>query len=603
LKRLAFKGARLAGAPASGKIDPSLLILVLSVAVFVLLFVFRSYDDNRLTSWSWVFEGASAWKTYLALFLSLLALYILRSWVSPNALPPWALFFLSFASASVFWSVPEVIVDASRYFTQAKHLEVYGVGYFIRQWGVDIQAWTDLPLVPFLYGLILRFFGEERVFVQAFTTLLFSLTVLLTYLLGRDIRDRETGLMAGALLMGIPYLYSQTPLMLVDVPTMFFFTLSVFTFRRAVGATGACVIGGTAPHATGGTAPRATGGTAVAVAAMVLSIFSKYSLWPLLSVLIVIMIIEKRQEPQALRRGLLVILFAVLLSCGIALYKFDVFSEQLGLLLSYQRPGLGRWSEGYISTFFFQVHPFITLAAIYSLYRAFREKDLRYMEICFPVFLLLLMGVKRIRYTVPVFPALTLMAAYGLRGLSGRLRNFAVPAVIAFSLSVAVFGYMPFLKSMSETNLKEAGEFLDSLSTEEVEVFVLPQDGDVNPAVSVPILDMHTGGRVLYNHRTFPPPPDVETSALRFTWQYRNPKYYAYDEKGPRPPASGHGPRRNITGCGEARPPAIVVVISGREGGLPEYLKDRLRGYGLKEFGNSTGVFRYETLVKVYYGP
>ena len=92
-----------------------------------------------------------------------------------------------------FWKVPEVIVDASRYFTQAKHLDVYGIGYFLREWGRDINIWTDMPLIPFLYGLIFKLFGESRIYIQAFTTLLFSLTVVLTYNIGKTLWDETVG--------------------------------------------------------------------------------------------------------------------------------------------------------------------------------------------------------------------------------------------------------------------------------------------------------------------------------------------------------------------------------------------------------------------------
>ena len=73
-----------------------------------------------------------------------------------------ALFIVSFAVSAMFWQEPEMIVDASRYFTQAKHLELYGFGYFFREWGNGINAWTDLPAIPFLYGVALCGFRGEQ---------------------------------------------------------------------------------------------------------------------------------------------------------------------------------------------------------------------------------------------------------------------------------------------------------------------------------------------------------------------------------------------------------------------------------------------------------
>jgi len=53
----------------------------------------------------------------------------------------------------------------------------------------SIFAWTDLPLVPFLYGLVFKFFGEHRVLVQILNTIFYSLTVVLTYQLGETLWD------------------------------------------------------------------------------------------------------------------------------------------------------------------------------------------------------------------------------------------------------------------------------------------------------------------------------------------------------------------------------------------------------------------------------
>ena len=210
------------------------VVLLLSLAAFLTLFVFRAQDDNRLTSWQWVFNDADVFRITPILVVGLLLAYALATVPLPRHRPASVLFVLSFAVAALSWTEPEVIVDTARYFTQAKHVELYGVGYFLTEWGGQISAWTDLPLVPLLYGLIFSLFGENRIFIQVFTTLLFSGTVVLTYLIGKTLWDEAVGFYAGALLLGMPYLLAQVPLMLVDVPTMFFLTLAVFMTIQAL---------------------------------------------------------------------------------------------------------------------------------------------------------------------------------------------------------------------------------------------------------------------------------------------------------------------------------------------------------------------------------
>jgi asparagine N-glycosylation enzyme membrane subunit Stt3 len=195
----------------------------LSFGAFLILYFFRYADNNRLTSWQWAFAGMDMVWFIPILMLGLTLAYAISLVSYEKFRPPLTLFFSSFLAASIFWGAPEVIVDVSRYFTQAKHLELYGIKYFMSEWGTGINAWTDLPLVPFLYGLIFKYLGESRIFIQIFSTILFSLTVVLTYLTGKEFWNEETGFFAGAMLLGIPYIFSQTPMMLVDIPTMFFF--------------------------------------------------------------------------------------------------------------------------------------------------------------------------------------------------------------------------------------------------------------------------------------------------------------------------------------------------------------------------------------------
>ncbi|HDN94612.1 MAG TPA: glycosyltransferase family 39 protein [Nitrospirae bacterium] len=546
-----------------------LLIVLCTLITFALQFNFRAFDDNRLTSWKWAFEDANmAW--YLPVLLVVIfILYFLIKYSSARR----GLFLtvFSFAASAAFWSTPEVIVDASRYFTQAKHLEVYGMGSFVREWGGSINAWTDMPLAPFLYGILFKCFGESRTVIQIFTSFLFSMTVLLTYLTGKRLWDEETGFFAGLLLLGIPYVFSQTPLMLVDVPTMFFLTLSVFTFICAIEKGGAW--------------------TFVSAAAVFCAAFVKYSTWMMLSILPVVFFVYllKGQvtRKKIFYRGLSIAAIAGVLIGIVIIYKYDVISGQMAFLREYQAPGLRRWGESFFSTFLFQVHPFITLAGLYSFYHAFRKRDLKFLIISWLIILIVAMQIKRSRYVLIAFPMLVLMASYGLQKIKEiEIKRFIASCIVASSLVVAVFAYQPFLQSMSLVNLKDAGVFLDSVKTERVEVYTTYSTGSiVNPAVAVPILDLFTEKNIAYHHD-----PDltlpfekIEKSPLRFTWEYKNPEYYSPDQS----VKDGN---------------SAVVVISNRPlRDVPDDISEKIKGYkAARVFSTSTGIFRYSPVVSVY---
>jgi hypothetical protein len=545
------------------------LISLLTLSVFLTLFVFRAADDNRLTSWQWVFTDGDVVRFSAILIAGVALAYLLSMTSLPERHPLPVLFCLSFFAGALFWTEPEVIVDAARYFTQAKQFAVYGPGYFLREWGGEIQAWTDLPLVPFLYGVIFSLWGEARAAVQAFTTLLFSGTVALTYLIGRTLWDDTVGFYGGALLLAMPYLLTQVPLMLVDVPTMFFLTLTVFTVIKGIERGGA-----------GWIALSSVGATA--------ALLSKYSTWPLLTVVPIIVLVYVRKTPgPVLRRAAVLVLSSLFLAGAAAFMTYDVVAEQIRLLRGYQVPGLARWRESFASTFLFQIHPFVAAGAAYSVVVAFRRKDVKYAVVGWLLLLVVMFRVERARYLLVVFPMLALMAAYGMREIrNSRIRRFAALCAVISSLAVAVFGYLPFLTGTSAVNLKEAGAYLDSVEAGTVEVFALSQAGSaVNPAVSVPLLDLFTDRKIVYRHRPAPPSGGtaIETSPLRFTWEYRNPDYY-------RPEATD--PLEHAT---------VAIISGGGDQPLPDEIARRLSGHRLsRTFRTSGDRFQYKTFVRVY---
>lgn len=554
-------GVATAGAP------ERILVSMLALGAMAALFLFRAADDNRLTSWRWAFADADPVRLYALVAAGIAVAHLLARFPLPGRRPAAILFVASYAVAALFWRAPEVIVDSSRYFTQAKHLEVHGIGYFLAEWGREIPAWTDLPLVPLLYGLAFEVFGESRICIQAVTTLLFAGCVVLTHRLGKTLWDEEVGFMAGAFLLGMPYLLTQVPAMLVDVPTTFFLTLAILAVVQA--------------FRDGG-----TGRLLLASLAVSLAFFTKYSTWLLLSVLPVIWVVHRKGgAPRPLRAAAVMAVASAALVLAALLPRHEIYRDQVALLLGFQAPGLRRWGETFTSTFLFQIHPFVTAAALLSIWVAIERRDARYAIVLWPVLLLLVLRVQRIRYLIPAFPMLALMAAYGLQRIgSGEVRRLVTGCAVASSLVVALYGYLPFLQGGSAANLMAAGEYLDSIDEARVEVFTVSgPEAEVNPAVYVPMLDLYTAKQVSYAYQGAPPEARERAAAsrLRFTWEYRNPDYY----------------RAGVAG-GDA---AVALVADDLDGPLPPRVQDRLRGLRLaRAFAVDDGVFRNRPLVAVY---
>ncbi|HEY6004626.1 MAG TPA: glycosyltransferase family 39 protein [Anaeromyxobacter sp.] len=542
-----------------------LLASTLAVGAVAVPYLLRGLDDNRLTSWSWVF-GARDPAVLFALVMAAAAAAHAVAAALPARRAEAVLFLCAFGAGAAFWSEPEPIVDAARYFTQAKHLELYGPVRFLREWGREVPAWTDLPLVPFLYGIALRLSGESRLALQAFTTLLFAGTAVLTCRIGKMLWDEETGFAAGAFLLAMPYLLAQVPLALVDVPTAFFLALATYASLRALERGGAA-------------------GVLLAGLTVFLALASKYSAWLLLSVLPVAAVVPGvASRRRRLAVAAKILLVAAALAALAALPRREVYARQLALLLGYQAPGLRRWGESFLSTFVFQVHPFVTAAAIASAWLAARRRDARWVIAAWPVLLLVTLGVRRARYLLPAFPMLGLMAAYGLQAIrAAGTRRAVLACAVLSSLAVGLYGYLPFLKGTSAMNLRRAGEYLDGLPENRVEVMTaFRPDAEVNPAVSVPILDLFTAKPLAYRDEGIPRPSGrrAEESTLRFTWELGVAAWYAQ-------PAE--------TGT------AAVAVVTDGVAPFPPRVSARLQDLVLdRTFDADDGVFEHVTQVRVY---
>lgn len=550
------------------KLEHSLLVSFCTLIILPILYICRAADNNTFTSWRWVFSQTGILQVFFSLIPALLCAYAISRIQFSGRRAGVFLFLLSFASIIPLWQEPESIIDASRYFVQAKSLKEYGIRYFLEQWGNAIPAWTDMPLVPFLYGLIFAGLGESRLSIQLFNTILFALTTLLTFLIGKKLWDEETGLHAGLLLLGMPYLLTQVPLMLVDVPAMFFLTLSIYAFMHAVEKGGL-------PWAV------------LASLTLCTAMFSKYSTWMMLSVIPVIAAVLAREKREKIfNRIFPVILMTGLLTGVVILLRYGLIRDQIMILRTYQWSGLSRWQEGFLSTFLFQTHPFVTILALCGIYRAVRKKNIRFLIAAWFAVLVLFLQIKRIRYIIPLFPLFGLMAAYGLQLIKDNgSKRFISLCIAATSLVIAYSAYLPFLKTTGMANLIHAGQYLNTLNCDPVEVYALSQKSSSGSTfAAIPILDYHTDRKIVSLQEWPGHPQDGTTqkSSLRFTWETEKPDLYSQ--------------------IAADKSCAVVVISSDVLDRIPhELIVIRPRPLReLKRFDLSSEVFKYQTHVTVY---
>lgn len=544
------------------------LIVLLHLVTFLFLFQFRFLDDNRLTSWQWVFSQTSIFYIVAALatgFIFTTWGMGYRSWTQGSRL---FLFSLSYVVGIFLWDTPEAVIDTARYFTQAKYLALYGLVNFLQQWGVSITAWTDLPLLSICYGLLFSIFGEHRLIIQMFNTLLFACSVVLVYSIGARLWNATVGTFAGLALLSMPGLLVQIPMMLVDIPTMFVVTLMIYLLTDILLSDQRKLL-------------------TVTAVTLVFVALAKYSTWPMLSILpIMLLCIRPNQYLESGKRIALIVSGAALLMGGWIGLNWNVVEEQLNLLFQYQWPGLARWQEGYLSTFLFQIHPFVTGAAIASVYFAVRNRDRVFLIIAWLPLLSILFGIQRFRYIIPILPLFALMAAYGLYHLryAGMTQTIACTSAV-YGVTIAILAYSPFLQNSAISNLQRAGQYLNRLPADRIEVVTLNfKHTEVNPSVSVPLLDVYTHKSIVYPHSSrHLPPAGIQRSPIRFSWHTESPSYYQ----------ELHASKGNAS--------VVVLIREDKNEPIRAQLIEKLNEYNLSsEFLHTDNVFRFQTLIQIY---
>ena len=434
-----------------------ILVALSAITLCIAQIQFSALDDNRLLSWRWLVDHNNETRYIIAITAALAGALILV-WLKIKSSSALAyLLMLSVTISILCWQVPEAIVDNSRYFTHAKIIETQGFEYFVAAWGTHINVWTDLPLISIIYGFLFKLTGEHRMVIQLANTVFFSGAIYLTYAIGRELWDKNMGLLAGYLLLAIPYLHIQTAFMLVDVGTMTFFCLALWLSIMALKRQNTIL-----------------NVAASGVIAMVM--LSKFSAWLIVPVVLCLpLAFDSNKLPRNFTKALYIITGVMLfLTVLLTLSQLNLY-HQIELLLNYQWTGLHRWQESPISTFFFQTHPFVSLAAIFSLFLATKRRDKKYFAIAWPILFLVFAGVNRARYLILVYPMLALMAAYAVYHCGAMIvqKYYVATAVIVALLSTLILS-IPFLNNSSANNLKLAGHYINSLAEGRVIVVALP---------------------------------------------------------------------------------------------------------------------------------
>ncbi len=527
--------------PKGTKSEIALVLVLVNLCIGFLYFLFRNKDKTTLVNWAWLFQDIGHWNIYGA-FLVASLLGVLWWRFVPSKIQYAGLLCATGGLLIYLTGIPEVVPDASRYFIQAKYLALNGPVYFLKNWGKEISAWTDLPLGPFLYGMLFRIAGDYRFLVQGLNILILVLCCIWLYRLGAYLWNPTAGILSVLTFLSAPYLLVQTPLMLVDILTMSLFTFILYLYT-------------TGPDST-----KSTLGTGLALA---LGLLSKYSLWLFLPLVVGLWVLLK--EKKNLTMVISSSLIGVFIVLGF-LFKDHVIIEQLDLLFKFQGQGLGHWKEPVLRVLLFHFHPFFLVLSVTGLLMLIRGRHRFWPVVAVALILSVVLG--RGRYILPLVPLLSLAGGFALSRLYPGIARLVV-ALMIVTTAVLSGLYAREFSLYSATNLKTSAEWLNRSNCMAVQVQTLPQKDSLGQtAPSVAIFDLYYRGRIVSVQPWKTAPEDkLYYHPLFFTWKILRPDFY---------------PARPF------KETLTTVLIASRE--------EQLSKAWLK-FTRRTGHFRYRTLV------
>ena len=118
--------------------------------------------------------------------------------------------------------------DEINSFEASKIVAVDGLATFFRDYSeIDWLGKQHPPLVPLTYGLAMRIFGTDLLVIRL-VSLVFGIgTFLVTFLLGRELYDQSTGLLAAVLLLSFPLIFRLGTTAMTDMQVTFLFSLAL----------------------------------------------------------------------------------------------------------------------------------------------------------------------------------------------------------------------------------------------------------------------------------------------------------------------------------------------------------------------------------------
>ena len=281
------------------------------------------------------------------------------------------------------------------------------------------------PLVPIIYGSLMRLLGTTQLAGRTITVVFALGTGWLTYFIGRRLFNRQTALLGMLLLFSFPLVFRLGAAAMVEMPLTFFFTLTVFLTLRL--------------------AERPSIGRLLLLGCAIgVGLLSKYTMVFALPLVFGIIAVRGSLQQAVRYFGSMALVGGILLA-GLLLFvnQLDILQEQFATIMGYA--GLVLTNE-YGRRVLFETMtnrlpsalgvynlPLLALGGIIVINRR-RSVDWVLIFWILSVWLPLSLTLPDHRYFLPSFPAVALMTALGLQQIpKGTARGLLLAMLLAAS--------------------------------------------------------------------------------------------------------------------------------------------------------------------------
>lgn len=295
------------------------------------------------------------------------------------------------------------IVRASRALTDLGILE-----FFVWYKNIPWLGMNHPPLIPLIYGLAMDVFGPYLLVLRVISLIFMVGTLVCTYLVGRELYDRATGLVAVLILPSFSYIFRLGAAASNDIPLTFFFTLTLWLMLRQFRAP--------------------TYWLAVVMGiSLGLGSLTKYTMLLILPVLVCWAFIMR--FPSSLYRYLAISVVISMTICALWLvvaFQIGVLSVQVERLSGYadtvlsSAKGVRLMLEWVVARLPSAISPYnlplIFLGGWKMIWQQSRSNQLLLIWVIL-VFMSLVLTMPDTRYFLPIFPALAIISARSLSTL------------------------------------------------------------------------------------------------------------------------------------------------------------------------------------------